>query len=204
MLAAASNTQTIARVIRPAYASATSSRAQRKELRGLRGFVLFVPARSAAVTPLSGQGLSVEESGYLNKSSNAWRALDEDPPPDGPEDDLVSRSTVVRGSNSAHSFRVSFGEILARIGLLHSNAALVSKFTHCAHECNALPHFEHVPSALHAVATLSSLPHRTQRTISRNPGMLNVLGAIGGCPRGAYSFLACGRCSRLGSRGSSW
>ena len=46
--------------------------------------------------------------------------------------DLVSRSTVVRGSNRGQSFRASFGETLAGSGLWHSNVALESKCAHCA------------------------------------------------------------------------
>jgi hypothetical protein len=45
----------------------------------------------------------------LNKSSNALRA-------DVGAADLVSRSTVVRGSNDAQALRVSFGEIRSGTG----------------------------------------------------------------------------------------
>jgi hypothetical protein len=146
----------------------------------------------------------------LNKSSKAWRALDVPlPPPFAPPlppplKDVVSRSTVVRGSYIAHVLRMSFGETRAGTCFWHSNAALVSKEVHCAHECMWAPHRPHVPSALQAAATVSSLPHRAQRTTSRKPGMLNVRGAIGGCPRGVYSFFSAGFCSRRGSRASSW
>ena len=40
--------------------------------------------------------------------------------------DLVSRSTVVRGSKSGHVLRVSLGEMRAGTGFWHSKAAPVS------------------------------------------------------------------------------
>ena len=79
----------------------------------------------------------------------------------------------------------------------------VSKFRHCAQAWRSAPQRAHRPSALHAAATVSSLPHPRQRTTSRNPGMLKVFGAVGGCPRGAYSFFSAGLCSCRGARGSS-
>jgi putative flippase GtrA len=57
---------------------------------------------------------------YLKRSSNAFRALG------GPED-VVSRSTVVRGSYRLHVFRTSLGETRAGTGFRHSNGALLSK-----------------------------------------------------------------------------
>ena len=50
----------------------------------------------------------------------------------GADADLISRSTVVRTSDAAHSFRASFGEMRAGTGLPHSNVALESKFAHWA------------------------------------------------------------------------
>ena len=49
---------------------------------------------------------------YLNRSSKAFFALDA---LDGCTDDLVSRSTVVRGSKNVQVLRVSFGETRAGI-----------------------------------------------------------------------------------------
>lgn len=54
-------------------------------------------------------GVDVPLQAYLKRSSNALRAL-------VGAADLVSRSTVVRGSKSAHVFLASLGETLTRIG----------------------------------------------------------------------------------------
>ena len=91
----------------------------------------------------------------MNKSSKAWRALD-DPVEDEDEDDFVSRSTVVRGSNSVHVLRASFGEMRAGIVFWHSNGALVSKLAHWAQVRSEDPQRTQVASGLHAVATVSS------------------------------------------------
>src|SRR5687768_14993553 len=115
---------------------------------------------------------------YLNRSSNALRAL-------AGGADLVSRSTVVRGSKNVQVLRASFGETRAGTGCWHSNAEPVSKWRHCAQACRSAPHRVHRPSAVQAAATVSSSPQPRQRTTSRKPGMLKVFGAIGGCPRGA-------------------
>ena len=135
-------------------------------------------------TPTSGTQASSEIlTDYLNRSSNALRAL-------AGGADLVSRSTVVRGSNNVQVLRVSFGEMRAGIGCWHSNGAPVSKCRHCAHVWRSAPQRAHRPSGAQAAATVSSLPHPRQRTTSRKPGMLKVFGAIGGCPRGVYSFFS--------------
>src|SRR5258708_35410787 len=65
---------------------------------------------------------------YLKRSSKDFLALDW---LFGDEADLVSRSTVVRTSNSAHSFRASFGEMRAGTGFWHSNVSLEANFAHC-------------------------------------------------------------------------
>src|SRR5512146_1305777 len=118
---------------------------------------------------------------YLKRSSNAERALVE------PED-FVSRSTVVRGSNLSHVLRASFGETRTGMVWWHSKVALVSKCRHCAQVCRSAPQRLHLPTSDHAFATVSSFPHGARRTTSRNPGMLKVFGAMGGCPRGVNSF----------------
>ena len=84
----------------------------------------------------------------MNRSSNAFRALDG-------AADFVSRSTVVRGSNIGHSFRASFGETRALSGRWHSNAALVSKWTHWAQVWSGELQRAQTPSLLQAVATVS-------------------------------------------------
>ena len=143
--------------------------------------------------------MNPEPDAYLKRSSNACRALE------GPDDeDFVSRSTVVRGSKSGHWFCASLGDTRAGIGFWHSNGALVSKFAHCAQLWRADPQRAQVPSVLHAVAAVSSCPQREQRITSLKPGMLKVFGAMGGWPRGAYSFFGGAPCSRRGWRGSSW
>jgi hypothetical protein len=71
----------------------------------------------------------------LNKSSNAFLALEG---LDGWDADLVSRSTVVRGSKNVHVLRASFGETRAGIGFWHSKGALVSKCVHWAQLCRSL------------------------------------------------------------------
>jgi len=53
------------------------------------------------------------KSRYLNRSSKAFFALDG---LEGDEEDLVSRSMVVRASKNVHSFRASFGEMRAGMG----------------------------------------------------------------------------------------
>src|SRR5262245_21697081 len=97
-----------------------------------------------------------EGRAYLNKSSNAFRAL-------VGAVDLVSRSTFVRGSNHLHVLRASFGDTRAGTGCWHSNAALVSKWTHCAQVWRSALQRGHLPSALHASATVSSWPHGAHR-----------------------------------------
>src|SRR5258708_26857744 len=114
---------------------------------------------------------------YLKRSSKDFLALDW---LFGDEADLVSRSTVVRTSNSAHSFRASFGEMRAGTGFWHSKVALESKFAHGAQLCRAAWHCGHAPVPLPATATVSSAAQRTHFTTSRKPGMLKVFGAIGG------------------------
>jgi len=138
-----------------------------------------------------------ELASHLKRSSNACRALEGAVV-------LVSRDTVVRGSNSVQLLRASFGLMRAGIGLMHSNAALVSKFAHWAQACRSAPQRLHRASSAHAVATVSSFPQRVHLTASRKLGTAKVLGLVGGCPRGAYSFFSTGRCSGLGARGSSW
>src|SRR5688572_11797663 len=59
---------------------------------------------------------AAEDVSYLKRSSKAFRALDG-------AADFVSRSTVVRGSNSSHVLRTSLGDTRARTGFWHSNAA---------------------------------------------------------------------------------
>src|SRR3982750_1564741 len=93
---------------------------------------------------------------YLNRSSNAFLALDS---LEGDTDDLVSRSTVVRGSKWVHSLRASFGDTRTGTGRWHSNGLPVSKWTHCTQLCRSAPPFGHCPVALHAVAAVSSVPH---------------------------------------------
>ena len=127
---------------------------------------------------------------YLNRSSNAFFALDV---PEGDAADFVSRSTVVLGSKCVHSLRASLGETRTATGFWHSNAAPVSKWAHCAQLCRSPWQRGHYPVALQAMATVSSAPHRAHFTTSRKPGMLKVFGAIGGWPRGAYSFFSAGR-----------
>src|SRR5690349_4387649 len=118
---------------------------------------------------------------YLNRSSNAFLAL-ETPPADGDVADLVSRSTVVRGSKCVQVLRASFGDTRTAIGFWHSNAALLSKCAHCAQLWRSLWQREHCPAGLHAVAAVNSAPQRAHFTTSRKPGMLKVFGAMGGCP----------------------
>ena len=60
---------------------------------------------------------------YLNKSSNACRALVGPGVP-------VCRSTVVRGVKKVQALRASFGAMRAVMGWVHSNRALVSNDTH--------------------------------------------------------------------------
>src|ERR671913_508891 len=102
------------------------------------------------------------DTDYLNRSSKALRAL-------AGGADLVSRSTVVLGSKNVHALRTSFGETLAGTGCWHSNAEPVSKWRHCAQACRSAPHRVQRPSAVHAAATVSSLPQPRQRTTSRKP-----------------------------------
>ena len=71
-----------------------------------------VPARSASISePTSPcrRDEDVPALRYLKRSSNAWRAL-------AGAVVLVSRATVVRGSNSVQLLRASFGLMRAGIG----------------------------------------------------------------------------------------
>ena len=77
--------------------------------------------------------------GYLNRSSNALRAL-------AGGADFVSRSTVVRGSKNVHALRVSFGEIRAGIGADTRTPKPVSKLRHCAQAWRSAPQRAHWPS----------------------------------------------------------
>ena len=94
-----------------------------------------------------GNNQDAEEKGqaahaYLNKSSNALRALV------GAVGaaECVSRSTVTRGEKNVQLFRASFGLILEGIACAHSKRAPVSNDTHWAQACRSAPHLWHLES----------------------------------------------------------
>src|SRR5258708_8759476 len=115
----------------------------------------FGPAANAAAPASTRKGSTLRTirtsrtlRTYLKRSSKDFLALDW---LFGDEADLVSRSTVVRTSNSAHSFRASFGEMRAGTGFWHSKVALEPKFPHSAQLCKPYCHFRPSPLALHAI-----------------------------------------------------
>src|SRR4051812_2196451 len=126
-------------------------------------------------SPAGGSGLRIAglrirgpaRANYLNKSSKALRAgLGPEEPPELAAGVLVWRSTVVRGENSAHVFRASFGATRAASAALceHSHRALVSKATHWTQLYRSTPHREQRLSA--ASGSDNRLPHRAHRQTS--------------------------------------
>ena len=102
---------------------------------------------------------------YLNRSSNAWRALG------GPDAvDPVSRSKRRCDSKSEHVLRASFGETRTAIACTHWKRWPVSKCAHCTHACSSVPHFGQQLSAV--MSAVMRWPQRAHRTTSRYPGML--------------------------------
>jgi hypothetical protein len=94
---------------------------------------------------------------------------------------------------SEQSLRLSFGEILAGIGWLHSKRLAGSKCSHCLHACRSNPHFGHCPTGCERFC--SSAPHSAQRETVRVPGMLmgrgpNVFSFFGAAAGFSNSFFA--------------
>ena len=144
----------------------------------------------------------------MNRSSNALRALlvpDEPPLVAGV---LVCRSTVVRGANSEHVLRASFGVTRAgSAGLwVHSQRALVSNDTHCTQLWRSTPQREHRASS--ANGSESSAPQRAHRQTSCAAIRFGVFGpaASWNCRPGARSCGGRGAAGPFGPRGlgSSW
>ena len=79
---------------------------------------------------------------YLNRSSNAWRALGGPAVP-------VWRSMVVRAEKKLHSFRPSFGVTRAVNVCVHSQRALVSNDMQLMQLCRSVPQREQRPSKAH-------------------------------------------------------
>ncbi len=105
---------------------------------------------------------------YLNRSSNAWRALVGPFVP-------VWRSIVVRGVKSAQSFRASLGDTRAvNAACEHSKRALVSNDVHWTQLCRSTPQRPHRPSL--ATGSERKLPQRAQRNTSCDPIRFGVRG----------------------------
>src|SRR6185436_514222 len=121
---------------------------------------------------------------YLNKSSNALRAL-----LDGPDAGLeplltgvpVWRSTVVRAVKSAQLLRASFGETRAGSAgaCVHSQRSLVSNDTHWMKLCRSTPQREQRASG--ANGSDNRLPQRAQRQTLRAAIRFGVFGPEASC-----------------------
>ena len=119
----------------------------------------------------------------MKRSSKALRAVEECAPPlaelpplfdEGDAADVeVSRSRLVRASNSGHSLATSLGETRIDRGREHSKRAEGSKFVHCTQARRSCWHLGHdVPES--ACASIS-VPQRAQRATSRYPIMRGFL-----------------------------
>lgn len=128
------------------------------------------------------------ENVYLNRSSNACRALAAAgldgrgvaaaPAGAAGRREWVSRSTVTRASKKVQLLRASLGLTRFGIGWAHSSVRLVSNQVHCAQLCRSAAQFAHWLSK-RMDEDESDAPQRAHFSTSRKAGMLTTRGSRG-------------------------